>query len=85
MFCLTSASMSEKGFCRPSGLLPGLLQYLLLEGVVGDDAAGVADHMGVALLKAEHPGYLEAGVHAGSTATFVPGGTGRLPLVNADE
>jgi hypothetical protein len=34
------------------------------ERVVAHDAAGVANHVGVALLQAEHARWVEAGVHA---------------------
>jgi hypothetical protein len=34
------------------------------ECVVAHDAAGVADHVGVALLQAEHARRVESGVHA---------------------
>ena len=54
------------------------------DGVVAHHAARVADHVGVALLEAEHPCRIEAGVHAREHGDVLGGrGGGRSPLVNS--
>ena len=40
--------------------------------VVGDDTAGVPDHMGIALLQAEQPEHVQPRIHAGENGDVLP-------------
>jgi len=51
--------------------------------VVGNDATGVADHVGVPLGQPEDPVGVEAGVHAGEHGDALAGGQGQVALVEA--
>jgi len=51
--------------------------------VVGDDAAGVADDVRVALFEAEQAVGVQAGVHAGQDGDLARGRQGQVALVEA--
>lgn len=48
--------------------------------VLGHEAAGVADHMGVTFGQAQQAGDVEARIRAGDDRDLVAGGSGRSPL-----
>ena len=50
--------------------------------VVVDESARVPDHVRVAFLEPEEARGIEACVHAGDDANFLPGGIGRPLLAN---